>query len=180
MRRRCYDPAFIGYPHYGAIGITVCDEWRTCYETFQTWALAHGWKRGLTIDRIDCRGNYEPANCRWLTRAEQSCNRLSWNIPVTIDGVTDLAGHWADKYGLRRSLVYNRIRNRGWDPVKAITTPAKKSKVTYVTVGGERYTIFAWARLLKVERTWIYQQVRMGRRPSDIIKRIINKKKEAK
>ena len=180
MRRRCYDPAFIGYPHYGAAGITVCDEWRTCYETFQTWALAHGWKHGLTIDRIDCKGNYEPANCRWLTRAEQSCNRLSWNIPVTIDGVTDLAGHWADKYGIRRSLVYNRIRNRGWDPVKAITTPAKKSKVTYVTVGGERHTIFAWARLLKVERAWIYQQVRMGRRPSDIIKRIINKKKEAK
>lgn len=180
MRRRCYDPDFISYPHYGAAGITVCDEWRTCYETFQTWALAHGWKQGLTIDRIDCKGNYEPANCRWLTRAEQSCNRLSWNIPVTIDGITDLAGHWADKYGIRRSLVYNRIRNRGWDPVKAITTPVKESKITYVTVDGERHTIFAWARLLKVERAWIYQQVRMGRRPSDIIKRIINKKREVK
>ena len=83
MRRRCYDPKFICYPYYGAKGIKVCDEWRTCYETFQTWALAHGWKKNLTLDRIDCKGNYEPANCRWLTLAEQQCNRLSWNIPMT-------------------------------------------------------------------------------------------------
>lgn len=176
MRRRCYDPKFICYRYYGAKGVKVCDEWRTCYEAFQTWALSHGWRKDLTLDRIDCNGDYEPANCRWLTIAEQQCNRLSWNIPVTIDGVTDLAGHWADKFGVRRSLAYHRIRVKHWDPVRAVTTPVRRQKVTVVELDGERHSVFAWARLLGVGRAWIYQQMKLGHRPLDIIKRIKEEK----
>lgn len=172
MRRRCYDPSFICYKYYGAKGITVCDEWRTCYESFQAWALAHGWKKNLTLDRIDCKGNYEPANCRWLTLAEQQCNRSSWNIRVTIDGITDLVGHWADKFGIRRSIAYHRIQVKHWDPARAVTTPVKRQKVTMVELDGERHSVFEWARRLGVGRAWIYQQIKNGRRPFDVIKRI--------
>ncbi len=178
MRRRCYDPSFVSYPKYGAAGITVCEEWRTCYETFQTWALAHGWKRGLTIDRIDCKGNYEPANCRWLTRAEQSCNRLSWNIPVTINGVTDLAGHWADKFHVPRGLAYRRILVLEWDPEKAVTTPSAGRRARNVTVDGETMTVYQWAKALGVGRSWIYQQIRAGQKPAEVVKKIKETKKQ--
>ncbi len=53
-------------------GITVCDEWRDSYAAFRDWALSYGYADDLTIDRIDPDGNYEPENCRWLTKSENS------------------------------------------------------------------------------------------------------------
>ena len=176
MRRRCYDPKFISYPYYGAKGVQVCDEWRTCYEAFQDWALTHGWRKDLTLDRIDCAGDYTPANCRWLTAAEQSCNRLTWNIPVTIGGVTDLAGHWADRHGVPRSLAYRRIKVLGWEPERAVTVPSGGRKARLVAFGGERRTLYQWAKVFGVNRAWLYQQVKEGRRPCDILEKLKGRK----
>lgn len=72
MRRRCYDTTVINYSYYGGRGITVCDEWLTSYEAFETWAIENGYTEGLSIDRIDADGNYCPENCRWITRSENS------------------------------------------------------------------------------------------------------------
>lgn len=75
MKSRCYNENSEKYKHYGGRGITVCDEWLNNYDSFETWALANGYEDGLTIDRIDVDGNYEPNNCRWLTRAENNKTR---------------------------------------------------------------------------------------------------------
>ena len=42
---------------------------------FYNWALKNGYSEGLTIDRIDCDGNYDPSNCRWVTMKQQLKNR---------------------------------------------------------------------------------------------------------
>jgi len=75
LKQRCYNPNNPSYKNYGGRGITVCDEWRNDKEAFIKWALTHGFKKGLTIDRIDNDGNYEPQNCRWATNIQQQCNR---------------------------------------------------------------------------------------------------------
>lgn len=70
--QRCNNPKSTSYPHYGARGITVCERWLK-FENF----LADMGERpeGTTIDREDGSGNYEPGNCRWATKEQQSANR---------------------------------------------------------------------------------------------------------
>ena len=64
--------------NYKNRGIQVCIQWRNDYSCFEKWALSHGYSEGLTIDRIDPNGNYEPENCQWITRSENS-KRASTN-----------------------------------------------------------------------------------------------------
>ena len=75
MKTRCYNPKFIYYNNYGGRGIKICDEWLNDFGKFYDWTINNGYKEGLTIDRINNDGNYEPSNCRWITRAEQNRNQ---------------------------------------------------------------------------------------------------------
>lgn len=72
MKTRCYNSNDKDYKYYGKKGIGVCKRWKDNYLTFKNWALANGYKPGLTIDRIDSEGNYEPHNCQWITNAENA------------------------------------------------------------------------------------------------------------
>jgi len=75
MKARCNRRSHHAYENYGGRGICVCEEWSNP-GTFIAWALANGYRPGMTIDRIDNDGNYEPDNCQWITRSENS--RKKW------------------------------------------------------------------------------------------------------
>jgi hypothetical protein len=74
MRCRCLSKRSKDWRYYGGRGITICAAWDD-YTAFHDWAMANGYHKDLTIDRIDNDGNYEPGNCTWASRAMQSKNR---------------------------------------------------------------------------------------------------------
>lgn len=84
MRQRCNNPRNREYPNYGGRGIKVCWRWNYSFSEFEKWALTHGYKEGLTIDRINVNKGYQPSNCQWITRSENSRKSKSidyFNLP---------------------------------------------------------------------------------------------------
>ena len=84
MRQRCSNPDSPAWKWYGGKGICVCQEWDT-YDKFREWALSTGYIEGLSIDRIDSNGNYEPNNCRWIP-LEENAARARANRGGASDG----------------------------------------------------------------------------------------------
>jgi hypothetical protein len=72
--QRCVNQNHKHFINYGGRGITVYDEWTNNKQSFFNWALANGYKDGLSIDRIDNDSGYSPENCRWVTTNVQARN----------------------------------------------------------------------------------------------------------
>ena len=77
---------------YGGRGITMCSEWRNDFMSFYEWAINNGYKDGLTIDRINNDGNYEPSNCQWITMKENSIKDMKIFTPTDsqVDAICDM------------------------------------------------------------------------------------------
>ena len=56
-------------------------EWVNSYESFESWILANLGERpdGMTLDRRDNDGHYEPGNLRWATHSQQRNNQRPCN-----------------------------------------------------------------------------------------------------
>ncbi len=74
IRCRCHNKSDPAYKWYGALGVTVCDQWRTSFEAFIADVGFRPSKKH-SLDRINPYGNYEPSNCRWATWSEQASNK---------------------------------------------------------------------------------------------------------
>lgn len=74
INSRCTIPTDTSYRYYGGKGIKKCAAWDD-FAVFRTWALANGYRQDLSIDRINPNSDYEPANCQWITRSENSKRR---------------------------------------------------------------------------------------------------------
>lgn len=120
MLQRCYYKGHIGHKYYGGRGILVCEEWRK-FEIFMQWALSNGYKESLSLDRINVDGNYEPANCRWITMRDQTNNRRC-NVFISLDGRRQTVSQWATELNIFPSTLLNRLRS-GWSPEQCLKTP---------------------------------------------------------
>lgn len=118
MKERCNNPNYDHYHRYGGRGITVCPEWQNDFLQFKAWAITHGYKPGLSLDRINNDGNYCPENCRWTTQKQQvrnssRCHKTTNGTPlIALYEANDIKG--LRNYGLKiwREVVKQRANGK--------------------------------------------------------------------
>lgn len=108
IKSRCYNKKNKYYYNYGGRGIKICDEWKNNFLEFYNWAIKNGYNNTLSIDRIDVNGNYEPANCRWVTIKENSNNKRNNHFEL-YNGEIHTVSEWARILKINRSTLFNRM-----------------------------------------------------------------------
>lgn len=161
MINRCYNKNHTYYYNYGGRGITICDEWKNDYQNFCNWANNSGYKKGLSLDRIDNNKGYFPENCRWATRKQQGRNQRT-NRNITINGETKLMCEWAEISGVSSKEICKRIK-RGWKN-EDLLKPTKNSN-RYIEYNGENHTIAEWSKIFNIPYTTISQRIKKGLTP---------------
>lgn len=125
MWQRCTKPNSPNWDHYGARGITVCEDWSSL-ESFIKWSMANGHSQDLTLDRIDVNGPYSPENCRWATYVEQANNRRT-TIYFEVNKKKYTWEELSKVTTTTRTVFFRRMRE-GWNIVEALYTPLYWSK----------------------------------------------------
>jgi hypothetical protein len=124
MLYRCSRPTHPNYARYGGRGIAVCARWADSFDNFlEDMGLA---PKGMVLDRKDNDGNYEPANCRWISPAESARNTSRTRF-ITHDGKTLCLKDWAAEVGMGRMTLTKRLES-GWPPALALSVPVRNQR----------------------------------------------------
>ena len=157
MKARCSNPNNTHYKYYGGRGITVCEEWQHV-DKFREWAYNNGYKPGLTIDRIDVNGNYEPSNCRWVTMQEQSYNRTDSHL-ITYKGETKCLAEWENQLGIDHRTILARLNN-GWTVEQALSTPIN-NHLTKISYNNQTHTLAEWATITNINVGTLHSRLKI-------------------
>lgn len=155
MMYRCFSTTEKNYKNYGGRGITVCEEWanpKTGMLNFLKWAeLQPNWLDNLTVERNNVNGNYEPSNCRLITKGEQAYNRRN-SLRVEINGENMHIKEALRRYNpqISTDIARNRITTLGFTMVEALFLPPRFCK--YLSLYNVKRNI----------KDWIAREYRLG------------------
>ena len=122
MLKRCELPSHDQYRNYGGRGISVCSRWRT-FENF--YADMGDRPKGMSLDRINNDGNYEPSNCRWASQTTQIRNKRNTAF-IRYNGKRVALAAVCESLGVPLKRTRNRLA-AGW-PVKDALDPERQSR----------------------------------------------------
>ncbi|MBL5801289.1 hypothetical protein HV419_16580 [Bacillus sporothermodurans] len=166
MHSRCEDPNLDYYERYGGRGISVCDDWKQ-FEAFEDWAMNNGYEDGLSIDRIDVNGNYEPGNCKWSTNLEQSRNKRN-SVYIPINGESRTIGEWAEISGLSYKTIQRRLRT-GCKEEDLLAPIGEHWQ--HVEINGIIKPLSVWAKEAGLQYTTVQRRYKRGVRGEDLLKK---------
>ena len=159
MKSRCYNKNSINYKYYGGKGVIICEDWLSSFENFYEWAISNGYNKELTIDRIYPNEGYNPRNCKWSTKKEQSYNR-SMSVKLTYNGKTMYLTEWAEELNIDKKTLSWRYRN-GWSDEEILTRP-RDYKESKLTLNGETHSMSEWGRITGINVSTISARIRDG------------------
>lgn len=119
MIQRCSNPKATRFDLYGGRGIKVCERWHSVENFIED--MYPSYQEGLSIDRIDGNGNYEPSNCRWTTKVIQSRNTRILKSTNTSGyrGVTSYNRKFVAKIGVNNKAIHLGYFNTALDAAKS-------------------------------------------------------------
>lgn len=127
MKARCLNPSDQAYSHYGGRGIKVCERWANSYESFVEDMGRR--PRGMSIERIDVNGDYEPRNCVWATAKEQARNRRC-TIKVVYQGKEMPLTQAAEQSGIPYQVLRERKQRLKWPDDRLFASYTKRQRST--------------------------------------------------
>ena len=137
IKDRCYNKRGEYYHLYGGRGISMCGEWFNNKQLFIDWSINNGVAIGLSIDRIDCDGNYSPENCRWVDMKVQNNNRRN-NIKVEYKGKTYSIIELSELLGIKYRTLVARLKDYNYK-VDDIVNRKLWERVNKKSMLNERY-----------------------------------------
>lgn len=158
MIKRCQNKNHKYFHRYGGRGISVCDRWLS-FEGFLS-DMGERPSKELTLDRIDCNGNYEPSNCRWATWEQQQNNRSSNRLIARL-GKTQTISQWAKEAGVNYGTLKTRV-NKGVDTDGELFLSAALDDSRMVEYQGKSQTASAWAKDLGINSSTLRKRIDRG------------------
>lgn len=129
MIDRCCNPSNKSFKDYGQRGIRVAERWTVgtgSVTGFECFCLDMGDRpTGFTIERVDGNRGYEPSNCMWIAKGEQSKNRRGVKL-IRLHGVSHTIPEWCAIHGISYWTAIRRI-SRGWSPDRAVTSQPRQT-----------------------------------------------------
>lgn len=122
MLARCEKEYATSYKNYGGRGIKVCDRWHDFRKFYED--MSPSYVQGLTLDRINVDGNYEPSNCRWADAETQCYNRRNTNL-IQFNGMAYTSKDIEREFGIKFDTVRTRIKRGGWSIEDALLLPVQ-------------------------------------------------------
>ena len=176
MNNRCTNENRLDYKYYGGKGVEVCNEWME-FSSFKEWAINNGYEEGLSIDRIDGDGDYEPSNCRFITLDEQQRNKSN-NINLTYKGKTQTLSEWSREYGIHERTLKSRLE-LGYTFAEALNKkPGQNQYSPMYKHKGQEKSLTQWANEYNIPKYLLFGRLKRGWSISRALETPVRKKKE--
>lgn len=134
----------------------MCDRWRNSFPNFL--ADMGGCPLGMSLERIDVNGDYEPGNCKWATDLEQANNKRN-TIAVVHEGRRMSLRQFAVMTGVSYPALHVRVRYQGQDPHEAVECMRARLSVEYE---GVKMTLSDFASLHGVSYKSLHSRIKRG------------------
>ena len=171
MLNRCRNPATSRYERYGGRGIRVCERWWSFENFYADMGPRPSDKH--SIERNDVNGNYEPGNCRWATKKEQSWN-TSRNLFVEYNGERKCVSEWCELTGIAYSTFIQRLR-AGMPLDKVFDTREDGLNKRSIYVDGVSKLTTEWMRDAGIPISSFYHFRRKGMTEEEIVRKYLSK-----